>query len=80
MSFTASQVRYLMNDPEQVAKLIVTDEERLGLQEMGFRPLIDQMVEALAAGTGIDTSESDVMTAATLAIMRAELRALQNGE
>lgn len=79
MKLSAEEVRRQMNDPALVAQQIVTDEERRGLHEMGFRPLIDLMVEALASGTGIDTSESDVLAAATLAIKRAERRDLIEG-
>jgi hypothetical protein len=71
MKCSAEDVRALMSDPKFVAGQIVTDEERVGLHRLGERPLIDRMVEALANGEGIDTSEADVMRAAKLVMLRA---------
>jgi hypothetical protein len=72
---THRQITHILADPARMAGLRPTEEERAGLADMGLRPFFDDLLEAYVTGQALDTSESDIHTAALQVILKAELAA-----
>ncbi len=73
MILTHAQIRAIVADPDQLAALMPSQDERESLRELGVRPFADDLLAAYVAGQDLDTHQGDIDRAAVKALAQGRL-------